>query len=551
MDWLLSSKDNQVPCTAGKKPPSALESLLINLASRQSRRPGFGVRLFVQGCVLAGCDYAPNKLTGVGLVNAFKYVRDNSYRNDSVRFSKVLDAIPRKNRPNIDTREYELNLAKSEAVFYYHIVQYQNGSNKPLCEPRTSEPGKDAPSCHTQHSPLMERFGDDWSFLGKIAEASDQADHAPKIKETACLGRGGSQVKAVKEQQESRKPPVVFVLKKVAPARNPYAKPVPTATRKRSRDDSRAPLDIIHPNTGNTSKFFAKFARTADRESSSDQIGIQNFYDTKDVRYVKRDFSSVQDRSFRLSCSSGRFERPPTEAPRGRRFASDLGKQQNPPIDSNTTEQMVNAGHLRSADVSFSDSLSDPSSDGYPAAGLATDTISNLEAPSFFDLTDSNSEPFIGNFDGVDDDELGSSKPARVSLDDSELIDSPDDSGYSRPTSNLLGVRAIGIKSTRLDNSFRSLPPKSIRRPQSGPLIDAFRKQKEKSPSCLSSQSQPWVRSFRPVGDRKLSPKRGTAKNTLDSYFSITKQNSTRFKQLGVRYDTKQTDESFLWDGPE
>jgi exonuclease-1 len=63
MDWLLSAPTSP----ANGKPKTALEGLLLNFASREARRSGFGVRLFVQGCVLAGCDYAPNTLPGVGL----------------------------------------------------------------------------------------------------------------------------------------------------------------------------------------------------------------------------------------------------------------------------------------------------------------------------------------------------------------------------------------------------------------------------------------------------------------------------------------------------
>lgn len=64
MDWLLTPGHQP---TTQKKKPGVLEALLYNLASREARRPGFGVRLFCQACVLAGCDYAPNSLPGVGL----------------------------------------------------------------------------------------------------------------------------------------------------------------------------------------------------------------------------------------------------------------------------------------------------------------------------------------------------------------------------------------------------------------------------------------------------------------------------------------------------
>lgn len=104
MDWLLSPPPDQA--TTSSKAASALELLLKNLGSRQARRPGFGVRLFVQACVLAGCDYAPNNLSGVGLVSAFKLIRDIAFRNDSVRFAKALESLPRKAKQGIDIKEY-------------------------------------------------------------------------------------------------------------------------------------------------------------------------------------------------------------------------------------------------------------------------------------------------------------------------------------------------------------------------------------------------------------------------------------------------------------
>eukprot|EP00980_Cylindrotheca_fusiformis_P011074 scaffold2551_cov113-Cylindrotheca_fusiformis.AAC.13 len=64
MEWLLSPPAVNA---ANPKSKTALEGLLLNLAFRETKRPGFGVRLFVQGCVFAGCDYAPNNLPGVGL----------------------------------------------------------------------------------------------------------------------------------------------------------------------------------------------------------------------------------------------------------------------------------------------------------------------------------------------------------------------------------------------------------------------------------------------------------------------------------------------------
>lgn len=82
MDWLLSSPPNP----SNGKPKTALEGLLLNFASRETSRPGFGVRLFVQGCVLAGCDYAPNNLPGVGLYVFFCVVYTPNADSDSILY---------------------------------------------------------------------------------------------------------------------------------------------------------------------------------------------------------------------------------------------------------------------------------------------------------------------------------------------------------------------------------------------------------------------------------------------------------------------------------
>jgi len=86
MDWLLSltSEEAAKPVTSN----NTLELIFRRLASRQAKTKGFGVRLFVQGCILSGCDYRKN-IEGIGTTNAFKLVRDNAFRKDSVRFRKI------------------------------------------------------------------------------------------------------------------------------------------------------------------------------------------------------------------------------------------------------------------------------------------------------------------------------------------------------------------------------------------------------------------------------------------------------------------------------
>lgn len=166
MDWLLSLTSEQAakPVTSN----NTLEIILRRLASRQTKRRGFGVRLFVQGCILAGCDYRKN-IEGIGTTNAFKLVRDNAFRNDSVRFRKILESLPKKTKLKIDINEYEEILAKSEAIFFYHPVLHTDGNIKPLLPPRLSPDECGEEHHFTDHYPSMSRFQGDWSFLGTIS----------------------------------------------------------------------------------------------------------------------------------------------------------------------------------------------------------------------------------------------------------------------------------------------------------------------------------------------------------------------------------------------
>ena len=96
MDWLL--KGTMPPQMAQgqsgtKASTSAFESIAQSLVFRESKNPGRGVRLFIQACCLAGCDYS-HSLNGIGLVTAFKMVRDNAAFDDV--FKGVLSSLPKK-----------------------------------------------------------------------------------------------------------------------------------------------------------------------------------------------------------------------------------------------------------------------------------------------------------------------------------------------------------------------------------------------------------------------------------------------------------------------
>jgi hypothetical protein len=115
MDWLLHPQLDQL--SPPEQKDTALDSILRSLCSREQVHRGKGVRLFVQACVSAGSDYSPSLLTGIGLVTAFKIVRDQSHKPCDERFHQVLSGLAKKQKGSIDLIVYEQNLARSEAVF--------------------------------------------------------------------------------------------------------------------------------------------------------------------------------------------------------------------------------------------------------------------------------------------------------------------------------------------------------------------------------------------------------------------------------------------------
>jgi exonuclease 1 len=165
MDWLLNYRKAQETAFSFTKPGTSVEMSLLTLASHEAVRPGFGVRLFVQGCVLAGCDYAP-AIEHVSISSAFKHVRNHARRNDTVRFKSILGSLPKTIMANIDATKHEKMLAQSEAVFYYHVVAHQDRGNRPLCEPRRFDHIEArVEQSQDYHRPLMTRF-DNCSFIG-------------------------------------------------------------------------------------------------------------------------------------------------------------------------------------------------------------------------------------------------------------------------------------------------------------------------------------------------------------------------------------------------
>ena len=172
---------------------------LRSMVNLEERKPGAGRRAFVQSCVLAGCDYAPSLVAGVGTVGAFKQVKENRNRDESVRFRRILmpfrgkiqayaeeeesdkeekrtqkegggdydggagsngseDGPTSESQSSLSTHKsksrkdkemenlnvYENLLAKSEAVFYYHcVLDVSNGNIVHLTEPQETALGED------------------------------------------------------------------------------------------------------------------------------------------------------------------------------------------------------------------------------------------------------------------------------------------------------------------------------------------------------------------------------------------------------------------------
>ncbi|KAL7522022.1 hypothetical protein ACHAWX_006717 [Stephanocyclus meneghinianus] len=210
----VSSSNNRARrSTAATKETGTGASLLTTLrsfAQKEAAHPGAGVRLFVQACVLSGCDYVPNRLSKVGPVTAFKLVKEASHRKPCERFDRVMKSLPNGSKllsemPEDDganTEETKDNdnhgifhscecygdmkekylelLSKSEAIFYYHYVKEQaSGSIVPLVPHKST--GTDNRTTPGGFSPSIEHFNSDLSFIGSIEEASKNETKAEHL----------------------------------------------------------------------------------------------------------------------------------------------------------------------------------------------------------------------------------------------------------------------------------------------------------------------------------------------------------------------------------
>jgi hypothetical protein len=291
MDWLISGSANKRGTSS-----NGLEGLLLNFASREARRPGFGVRLFVQGCVLAGCDYAPNMIPGVGLVNAFKLIRDNSFRNDNQRFQKLLDLLPRKVKNTINIQEYESTLAKSEAVFYYHVVAHLNGTTSFISKPRITK-GENGEDHHvTDHTPFLGRFEEEWSFLG--TPETNPTLPPPSFKSSNTIANKTTNISAAVAATTTIQKPRPHLFSKVTG--NPYQKHkkrqgFTSKTNKRGlREQSASEKNLHQVSNSNSMKSDNPFVKFGFKHQEKSNI-IRNHLQSNDVdpRAVKRQFPSL------------------------------------------------------------------------------------------------------------------------------------------------------------------------------------------------------------------------------------------------------------------
>jgi len=194
--------------SSGNDGNAKMLAYLRSFANKEVAKPGEGVRLFVQACVLSGCDYIVNRLSKVGPVTAFRLVKEASHRDAGIRFERVLKSLPSGSKlvaeasdkssedgdnevdeyddflelPDTDRdskEKYEELLSKSEAVFYYHLTK-EISSNKvlPLVGHKSSnaidvddEEEEEELDVDESFRPCLERFEGGLTFVGSADEA--------------------------------------------------------------------------------------------------------------------------------------------------------------------------------------------------------------------------------------------------------------------------------------------------------------------------------------------------------------------------------------------
>ncbi|GMH55675.1 hypothetical protein TL16_g01965 [Triparma laevis f. inornata] len=181
MGWLM----DDTGCLNGLKGDFAG---YLRLFRTHEKRHGTGRRMFIQACILSGCDYVPS-LVGVGIMGAFKMVVQAADRGGGERIEfclagrkgmgKMLSKEKEKENDDLngdsffktvvrDPVAYEELCMKSEAVFFYHRVY---AVNEEKCV--TFIPVKEEIDALNGGVPSLERWGEEWNFVGPLIQGED------------------------------------------------------------------------------------------------------------------------------------------------------------------------------------------------------------------------------------------------------------------------------------------------------------------------------------------------------------------------------------------
>ena len=269
MDRIISQQQS-----ADNPKSSGIDQYMQLFVARELRDHGLGVRLFVQACVLAGCDYSPNELSGVGLVSAFKYVRSAIHRSSEDRFRHVLNMLPVKARKSVNKIEYEEGLSKSEAVFYYHPVRNLDGKVVYLADP----------SEESFHRPSLSRFGGDCLFLGDVGGDVTRKENL----QSGFRKNGMNSATEALVGTEPKDFPAKIIPNFVGIS-NPYSKKRKRTGEEKSLSKGRKKTAGDGPSRVNP---FDKFAHKEKENRVSGQL--VRYLQVRDVRFVKRNFKEFE-----------------------------------------------------------------------------------------------------------------------------------------------------------------------------------------------------------------------------------------------------------------
>ena len=183
LDWLLPrslnardpDREKRLDCQTGVMPG------FLRYIANAEKKNGTGRRLFIQACVLAGCDYLPS-WPGFGTVGAFKTVvkMDTMGKSGEVRVEHAV-ALMRGERPVKDDSSklhsddffagllrdptaYCERASQAEAVFFYHRVY--DASKRTVVPYNMFNAGAGG----GEAEPLVARWSDVDAFIGARVE---------------------------------------------------------------------------------------------------------------------------------------------------------------------------------------------------------------------------------------------------------------------------------------------------------------------------------------------------------------------------------------------